>query len=408
MILGYAQTVITPSLDRPVFLAGFGHNRRATTVHDHLTARALCLRTENLTIVLVAADLIGLFGPDVAEVSARIQAVEPDCRILIASTHTHHGPDTLGLWGPNERATGVDPIYMAELKEKLVAVSLTALANATQPVAEVIAHGVRVLNVARNARNRHIVDKELVVARFCAGDGQTLATLCDFPCHPAVLGDDNTAISADYPDALRCAVETATGAPCLFFSGALGGMMIPNVVEHSFAAAEEMGARLAAAATADDQQPTDGNIIPYRGQPVVVYRPSVNLFSFQRRPVRIPRQNPRFAAAVAAGLLPDRRNQRGEVVSTVSLIKIGELWLAGVPGEMSPKVGLELKEAMLTRAKVAAIIGLADDELGHILHPREYTPPDDWLSQDAAQYEESLALGPEAYEQVITAIRVLL
>ena len=36
MKIGYAQTIITPSLDKPVFLAGFGHNRRAKTIHDDL------------------------------------------------------------------------------------------------------------------------------------------------------------------------------------------------------------------------------------------------------------------------------------------------------------------------------------------------------------------------------------
>jgi hypothetical protein len=38
MKVGYAQTIITPSLDRPVFLAGFGHNRRAESIHDDLFA----------------------------------------------------------------------------------------------------------------------------------------------------------------------------------------------------------------------------------------------------------------------------------------------------------------------------------------------------------------------------------
>ncbi|MCJ7706507.1 MAG: hypothetical protein MUO38_02700, partial [Anaerolineales bacterium] len=57
--VGYAQTVITPSLDRPVYLAGFGQDRRAETIHDDLTARALALKDEQTTLVLAALDLIG-------------------------------------------------------------------------------------------------------------------------------------------------------------------------------------------------------------------------------------------------------------------------------------------------------------------------------------------------------------
>jgi hypothetical protein len=65
MKIGYAQTVITPSLERPVFLAGFGNDRRAATIHDDLFARALTVQSENLTLVLVALDWIGFFRPDV-------------------------------------------------------------------------------------------------------------------------------------------------------------------------------------------------------------------------------------------------------------------------------------------------------------------------------------------------------
>ena len=45
MFIGYAQNIITPSLERPVFLAGFGQNRRATAIHDDLYVRALALRS---------------------------------------------------------------------------------------------------------------------------------------------------------------------------------------------------------------------------------------------------------------------------------------------------------------------------------------------------------------------------
>ena len=38
--IGYAQNPITPALARPVYLAGFGHDRRATAIHDDLYARA--------------------------------------------------------------------------------------------------------------------------------------------------------------------------------------------------------------------------------------------------------------------------------------------------------------------------------------------------------------------------------
>ena len=96
MKIGFAQTVITPELNKPVYLAGFGNNRRATTVHDDLYARALAIHDGDKTIVLVALDLIGFFRPDVLEVIERVKTSEflknseVSLEIIIASTHTHH------------------------------------------------------------------------------------------------------------------------------------------------------------------------------------------------------------------------------------------------------------------------------------------------------------------------------
>lgn len=76
MKIGYAQTVITPSLDKPVYLAGFGNNRRAEAIHDDLYARALAIQDEKKTLVLVALDLIGFFRSDVQDVIRRVQTSE--------------------------------------------------------------------------------------------------------------------------------------------------------------------------------------------------------------------------------------------------------------------------------------------------------------------------------------------
>jgi hypothetical protein len=61
MQIGYTQNVITPSLDRSIFLAGFGQNRRAETIHDVLYVRAPTLKDEIITLVLATVDLVGFF-----------------------------------------------------------------------------------------------------------------------------------------------------------------------------------------------------------------------------------------------------------------------------------------------------------------------------------------------------------
>ncbi|HEY3230097.1 MAG TPA: hypothetical protein VGJ87_12820, partial [Roseiflexaceae bacterium] len=117
-LAGAAARIITPPLgERPVFLAGFEGNRRATAVHSDLYARALALRLGDQVAILVACDLIGLERGDVEEIRAMLPARDIDPNgLVVACTHTHSGPDTLGLWGPDQATSGVDPVYMAAVK----------------------------------------------------------------------------------------------------------------------------------------------------------------------------------------------------------------------------------------------------------------------------------------------------
>jgi len=47
---GAAKRDLTPPMDRPVFLAGFGHNRTAVGVHDPVWARCLALSDGTNTV----------------------------------------------------------------------------------------------------------------------------------------------------------------------------------------------------------------------------------------------------------------------------------------------------------------------------------------------------------------------
>src|SRR4051794_19302870 len=67
---GFSETEITPAIkaDKPVYMAGFGHNRKATAVHDPLRAMAVVLAYGEKKIALVSVDLVGFFLPNVQRV----------------------------------------------------------------------------------------------------------------------------------------------------------------------------------------------------------------------------------------------------------------------------------------------------------------------------------------------------
>src|SRR5262249_52941808 len=86
-----------------IYLAGFGHNRMATGKHDDLWARALVLESGRSRIAVVAVDLIGYYShANYYGLEEVRRLVDPDLEvgeILIASTHNHEAPDTIGPWG---------------------------------------------------------------------------------------------------------------------------------------------------------------------------------------------------------------------------------------------------------------------------------------------------------------------
>ena len=391
--IGYAQQTITPSIEggHKVYLAGFGQNRVAQTVHDDLYVRALALEQGDTRLVLAALDLIGLSRHHCQEIEQRVNERAPGTRLILASTHTHHGPDTIGMWGRNVISSGVDREYLGNLKDKAVGTVLEALGR-PQP-ALLRCSSAHVPGVARNARDPETVDDELTCLQFCRREGgDSLATMLIFPCHPEVLWDHNPHVTSDYPGFLRQQVETETGAPCLFFAGALGGMMTPDVHEHSFAEADQMGKTLARAAL-DALSQADAMEVAKLEHATQTYT--------------IPLTNPLFKIGMMIGLLP-RLTSRGMVETEDNLVTIGPVVLATVPGELLPKLGLTVKADLAqTGAPVAGVIGLTNDELGYILPRENFVYPRNPFSP-GEHYEETMSVGPEAGPRLLSALRAMI
>ena len=118
--VGLAEADITPKIDpngNPVYLAGFGHNRKAIGVHDPLLARAVVFAHHKEKIAIVSVDLVGFFHPNVERVRKQLPGFT---YVLVSSTHNHEGPDSLGLWGASPFQSGIDASYMAHVEKQIV------------------------------------------------------------------------------------------------------------------------------------------------------------------------------------------------------------------------------------------------------------------------------------------------
>jgi len=117
--VGFSAVDITPDVDgeRPVWIAGYGQNRKAESVHDPLYVRAFVLRDGDQRIAFAVADVVGLQRPVVNAVREQLQEFT---HVTISSTHNHEGPDVVGIWGQSPFQSGIDKKYMARIKERLV------------------------------------------------------------------------------------------------------------------------------------------------------------------------------------------------------------------------------------------------------------------------------------------------
>jgi len=89
-------------------------------------------------------------------------------------------------------------------------------------------------------------DDTLLVGRVTGTDGQPIATLVNYACHPTSVGGANRLISPDFLGSLREIVEASVGGGiCLFLNGASGELTPRRSFEDDVEAADQNGRELA-------------------------------------------------------------------------------------------------------------------------------------------------------------------
>lgn len=138
-----AQGTITPETLRAgsVYLAGFGHNRIATGVHDDLYTRGLALRISTQTLILSSADLIGLFYDDVLAIRRTFEKNVPGQRSWWSRLPTRtQGPIRSASTGPNPLQSGIDIKYLDWVDQRIATTAAEAV-RAMRPARLELARG---------------------------------------------------------------------------------------------------------------------------------------------------------------------------------------------------------------------------------------------------------------------------
>ncbi|MFN0087294.1 MAG: neutral/alkaline non-lysosomal ceramidase N-terminal domain-containing protein [Blastocatellia bacterium] len=219
-----------------IYLAGFGDKRLATGRHDDLWARTLVLDYGTARIAIVSIDFIGYYSEGSYYGINHIQKlVDPALgiqEILVASTHSHEGPDTIGAWGDGPLKDGKYPKYLRFVDEQ-IARSISQAANRLEPVRLRLGQtdprrspSLAGLQTRTSGRPPHFFDEELRVMRFVGARDRTVATIINWNTHPESMEDKNTLLTSDFPHAIRESIEKRYGGAALYINGAIGAAEI--------------------------------------------------------------------------------------------------------------------------------------------------------------------------------------
>jgi hypothetical protein len=263
-----------------------------------------------------------------------------------------------------------------------------------------------------------------------ANDNQPAGLVVQWNCHPESLGSRNTLLTADFPWATVAALQKKYQCPVVYFSGAVGGLMgLPDgriknergeiLNDGNFEFAQIYGvetARLAFKAV-DSAKPIQ--LTPLR---------------VWSKPIAIPLHNPVYGAARSIGVLQREgrvwtgdAEKLGDVISIldkpdstlaveteVAYLRLGELHVAAIPGEIYPELvygkfedpadpGADFPDAPLEQpvSRILAadkwmLLGLANDEVGYIIPKRQWDQePPFAYGRTKSQYGEINSCGPE-------------
>lgn len=376
--------VLNPA--KGTYLAGYGQDRTATGRLDDLYLKAAVIQETENTLVLFTLDNIGLTRPDILRIEAAVQEVLPAAKVVFSSTHTHAGPDVVGIWGSALWRSGRNETYLDVLTQSAAELALT-LSEALVPATSRAASAELPIEWIENVSEPDLLDRTLSVLQFVDSEGNSILTLTNAACHPTVLGPDNRLSSADYVAGFYQAMDQKLEGEHMFLQGAVGGWVQPLQGDRSQRLALQYGEELAAKSL---QLLNEGK--PNEHQPL----------NFKSSEVQIPLENWGFRALIWINVL-QRDVPDGNMVTSVATFNLGSARFVTHPGETSPAYSLESRE--LAGGDHVFIMGLTQDAMGYILKPEYFTDTESFPSAD---YLTAVSAGARAGPLIMNKIKQLL
>jgi hypothetical protein len=358
---GAAVRVITPEKSLPVS-GGMGIPKPSREKRGELTARALVLRKGDVSVAVVALDLLGFPSVLGDRVRAKVTRI-PAENILIGSTHTHSAPDCYAFPDGRGGHTG-DLAYIDSVCDK-AAEAVNEAIDRLQPASIKIATGEARGKIAYNYYAPDLYDRRMSVIQALDPRGRAIATLVNYAVHPEVLGNSVGIISPDLVGPLCERIESQVGGVALFMNSAQGGMVTADNRDldrprdrlrgywndsRTWEECLRIGHLMA------DEASRIVKDAPEQKDPSLVCRSMT---------VRFPVESDAMWGVVVYSPLKYSHGEDRSVRARINLVNLGDSQILTIPGEALPNIGFYLKRKM--HGKNNLLFGLTNDAFGYIL-----------------------------------------
>ncbi len=394
---GTASEKLTPPLEMQFALGGYGArmSNPAEAVHDDIWVKSLVISEEDKEFALVTLDILAL-PPNVK--SQVIDALGSSRwsmeNVLLLPSHSHTSLDMTALNDKNILNSPQIGIYQPELLKFVTDVIVNCIKSAgseLQPV-KVGTGRVQLDGLNRNRRHDEMIDHDLTVTRIDLLNGNPLAVLVNWTAHPTFMDENDMWVSAGWPGYLQRELEAwiGQGVTAMYYNGAQGDLSpVEKFGSSHYEKAERYGRTIAKHAFQLHQS------IDTRADIIFDYNAQTLLL-----PERIA--HPKFAQTGGEEYAIDDQVMKIilDIMSpekvVINSLRLGDLIIAGTPGELICEMGLKVKSKLQNKVKYPVIGGLANEWISYILSETEY---------HQAGYETSVSFyGPFLGDIIVNAM----
>jgi hypothetical protein len=396
-----------------------------------LFARALYLDDGATRLCIISLDLLGLWEEEASRIRTAVSEALgiPFANVTVCSTHTHSGPDTFQTLCWNEDKLQRDNELLKPFWESLPGQVVEAAGRARDAARECSVYWGTTQNhdIANNRRLRmksgetvmnwelppaELVDRpwgpidpQVSAVLFRTSSGQVVGGFVHYSCHPAILAGANMQLSGDFVGFAMDQLERDFSSPAmLFLHGAAGNVNhidykhpergrdaaeVHRCADSLAASARQISQHLVERSTTAPMLAivNDELLIPIREIPEErVAAAKQILANYDGHDLSMPdgvppelnaRRTLKLAEAKRTGKYPGRFGtmRDGRLLLPLQLIRIGDVVIGTVPGEIFVEFGLEFRRRLaekLPHTQLVLMAGLTNGLVNYIPTPEAF------------------------------------